>query len=268
MFTLDIQHLSASIAEKGILKDLNLTVKQGEIHAIMGPNGSGKSTLSKVILGHPHYQVNAGQILLNGEDITTLSPDKRARKGLFLAFQSPQKIPGLPTSQFLRSAYNAQKKEQAPEEKPASVFQFKKLLEDQAKKLHMDETLTQRYLNEGFSGGEMKKTEILQMSLLKPKIAILDEIDSGLDIDALRIVCQNIQAQYEEQKLGLLLITHYYRILDYVVPDFVHIMVDGKIIRSGDASLAKEVEEKGYTKIMKELGLTKESKLKVVTAAS
>ncbi len=265
MSQLSIKKLSARVGDKGILKDLNLEIKSGEIHAIMGPNGSGKSTLSKVIMGHPLFEVTGGSIQIDKSNVLKMTPDERSRKGLFLAFQSPQKIPGLAISQFLRSAYNAHLKSANSKAKLASVFQFQKILEEEANTLHIDSNITARSVNEGLSGGEMKKTEILQMALLKPKIAILDEIDSGLDVDALRVVCENIMTQYRKQKFGLLLITHYYRILDYIHPDVVHIMVDGKIIKSGDASLAQEVEKKGYTSLMREMGLHKESKFKILS---
>jgi Fe-S cluster assembly ATP-binding protein len=248
MLTLTLQDLHATAGEKEILKGLNLTVQEGEIHAIMGPNGSGKSTLSKVIMGHPHYQVIKGKILLNGKNIRSLSPDERAKKGLFLGFQSPQKIPGLPTTQFLRSAVQHLKKR-----KSLSVFEFRTFLEQERKKLNISDHLIDRYLNEGASGGEMKKLEILQMALLQPKIAILDEIDSGLDIDALRIVCKNINTLVQQTGMGILLITHYNRILQYIKPDYVHIMMDGSIIRSGPASLSTEIEKKGYTILYREV---------------
>ncbi len=253
MSTLSIKNLNVATHEKHILKGVNLKIESGKIHAIMGPNGSGKSTLAKVILGHPAYTVQSGSIEFDGKDITSLSPDKRAKKGLFLAFQSPQKIPGLPVSQFLRTAYNAVHKPVEEEKRGLGVFQFQKLIKGNMDKLKIDAHFTERYLNEGFSGGEMKKTEILQMALLKPKIAILDEIDSGLDVDALKIVCKNIVEQHRENGTGILLITHYNRILDYLKPDFVHVMVNGKLVQSGDAALAQEVEEKGYNHLLEEV---------------
>jgi Fe-S cluster assembly ATP-binding protein len=260
MLTLVIQDLFATAGEKEILKGLNLKINEGEVHAIMGPNGSGKSTLSKVIMGHPNYTVTKGKILLNGKNIVSLSPDERAKKGLFLGFQSPQKIPGLHTSQFLRSAVNNKHRG-----KSISVFDFRTLLEKEREQLAISPQLTDRYLNEGFSGGEMKKTEVLQMTLLQPKIAILDEIDSGLDIDALQIVCKNINALLTKTGMGLLLITHYNRILDYIKPDKLHIMTDGSIIRSGPASLAKEIEKKGYCILCQEVRSHKKNKLPVLS---
>lgn len=260
MTTLSIENIFASVEEKKILNDLSLTLKSGEIHAIMGPNGSGKSTLSKIILGHPAYTIDSGNIYLDKENINELETDERAKKGLFLAFQSPQKIPGLPLMQFLKTAYSNHQKYHDENAKPISVFQFKKTLEQEADKVHLQQHFLDRSVNEGLSGGEMKKTEMLQMRILEPKIAILDEIDSGLDIDALKIVCENLKDLYKKTKMGILMITHYNRILQYIKPDFVHIMMHGKIVKSGDAALADQVEKEGYS-IFEE---AKRSKLHVI----
>jgi Fe-S cluster assembly ATP-binding protein len=239
---LEIKDLHVSVEGKKILNGITLHISQGEVVAIMGPNGSGKSTLANVIMGHPKYLVDQGSILLNGEDITHLGPDERAKKGLFLSFQYPVSISGVTLTHFLRMAYN-----ETHEEK-LSVMDFHKLLKNQMEALHIDASFARRYLNEGFSGGEKKKAEILQMSLLSPKYAILDETDSGLDVDALRVVAEGIN-KVKDPKKGILLITHYNRILDYVTPDRILIMVEGKIVKSGNKTLAKEIEEKGYSDI-------------------
>ena len=226
-----------------ILKGISLTINPGEVHAIMGPNGSGKSTLSKVAAGHPDYEVTSGSITFLGEDLLELEPDARARKGLFLGFQYPVEIPGVPNSEFLRIAYNARRREQGLEE--VDPFDFQELLTEKMKLLDMDARFSERGVNQGFSGGEKKRNEILQMAILEPKVAVLDETDSGLDVDALRIVSQGINA-LRRADTGVLLITHYQRLLDYVKPDFVHILAGGKIVKSGDKSLALEVETRGY----------------------
>lgn len=237
---LRIKDLHVSIDDKEILKGLNLEIKLGEIHAIMGPNGGGKSTLANTIMGSPKGEIQGGKILFNGEEINELSPDERAKKGIFLSFQYPEEIPGITVQNFLRTAY------QAVTDTTISVFKFEKLLKEKMALLNMNPEYANRYLNEGFSGGEKKKNEILQMAVLKPKLAILDETDSGLDIDALRIVAEGVK-KVKEPETGVLIITHYNRILDYIQPDVVHVLMNGKIIRSGDASLAKELEETGYT---------------------
>jgi Fe-S cluster assembly ATP-binding protein len=249
--TLEIKDLHVSIESKQILKGVNLRVAQGEIHAIMGPNGSGKSTLANTLMGHPKYKVDSGDILVNGESILGLTPDKRAKKGLFLAFQYPLEISGVPLAQFLRSAYRSVKGEtQKTETKGVggemiSALAFRKKLEEKLKEVDLDSSFTKRYLNEGFSGGEKKRAEILQMAILQPAIAIMDETDSGLDIDAVRKVAEVI-ARMAGPEMGVLLITHYQRILDYIKPQFVHVMADGRIFQSGGPELAKMLEVKGY----------------------
>lgn len=243
--TLEIINLHASINELEILKGVNLTVKQGEIHALMGPNGTGKSTLANVLMGHPSFEVTAGQILFQGHDLTELETDERARLGMFLAFQYPVAIPGVSVANFLRTAINARRKAQDPEDKGISVPEFRKLLKNKMDMLEMSHEFAGRYLNEGFSGGEKKRAEILQLATLEPSIAILDETDSGLDIDALRIVASGVNA-LAGPDLGVLVITHYQRILRYIQPDFVHIMLDGRIVETGGADLAERLEEHGY----------------------
>ena len=242
--TLEIQNLRVSVEGKPILKGLSLSVRKGEIHAIMGPNGSGKSTLANALLGHPKYEVEEGKIFYQGEDILELSADERARKGLFLAFQYPTAIPGVSVANFLRMALNARRKEQGIE-KPLPPKEFRALMKEKMALLKMDESFAGRYINDGFSGGEKKRAEILQMAVLKPEIAILDETDSGLDIDALRIVSEGVNA-LAGPDLGVLLITHYQRILNYIKPHFVHVLVDGRIVKSGGPELAHELEAQGY----------------------
>ncbi|MDF2576866.1 MAG: ATP-dependent transporter ycf16 [Chlamydiales bacterium] len=241
---LEIQDLHVSIeGNKPIIKGLFLTVKNGEIHAIMGPNGAGKSTLAKVLSGHPDYEITSGRILLNGEDVTELDPEERVHKGLFMSFQYPLEIPGVSNRDFLQASYNAVRK--ARQQPEAKGVDFDRILEEKMKQMDMRLEFKERNLNEGFSGGEKKRNEILQMSLLEPQVAILDETDSGLDIDAIRIVSKGIN-QFKSEQNSLILITHYQRLLDYVKPHFVHVMIDGKIVKTGDASLALELEEKGY----------------------
>jgi Fe-S cluster assembly ATP-binding protein len=242
---LEIRNLHVNIDSKPILTGVNLIVKEGEIHALMGPNGSGKSTLSNTIMGNPAYQVTAGQIIFNGVDLLELETDARARLGLFLAFQYPVAIPGVTVANFLRNALNAHRKAENPEDKGIPIPAFRKLMTEKMDMLHMDYSFGGRYLNDGFSGGEKKRAEILQMALLKPKIAIMDETDSGLDIDALRVVAEGVNRLYNPE-LGILVITHYQRILNYVKPQFVHIMMDGQIVESGGPDLALHLEEYGY----------------------
>ena len=237
--SLEIQNLHVRIEEREILRGLNLTVRKGETHALMGPNGSGKSTLANTVMGNPAYEVTEGRILFNGEDMTEADPDERARAGIFMAFQYPATIPGVSVANFLRMAVNAKREE------PIKVKEFGKLLGENMELLRIDRGFTSRYLNEGFSGGEKKRAEILQLAMLKPEIAVLDETDSGLDIDALRIVSDGVNA-LSGPDMGSLIITHYTRILEYVKPDFVHIMLDGRIVREGGPELADELEEKGY----------------------
>jgi Fe-S cluster assembly ATP-binding protein len=239
--SLEIKELHVSVEGKEILKGVNLKVNKGEIHALMGPNGSGKSTLAYTLMGHPKYQVTSGDILLEGESIVTLTPDKRARKGLFLAFQYPVSVQGVSMFSFLRAAFNASHPSSQP-----TIFEFKEKLNEKLKMLGMGEDILNRYLNEGFSGGEKKRAEILQMAMIEPKFAVLDETDSGLDIDALKIVAEGINRLSSPER-GILLITHYQRILRYVKPHFVHVMHQGKIIESGGEELSKLLEEKGYS---------------------
>jgi Fe-S cluster assembly ATP-binding protein len=240
---LSIQNLHASIGDKEILKGINLEVKAGEIHAIMGPNGAGKSTLASIIAGNENYEVTEGEILLENEDISELAPEERAHKGVFLSFQYPVEIPGVSVTNFMRTAINETRKANGQEEMPAN--QMLKVIREKSELLEIDRKFLSRSLNEGFSGGEKKRNEIFQMAMLEPKLAILDETDSGLDIDALRIVANGVN-KLKSDKNAIIVITHYQRLLDYIVPDFVHVLYNGKIVKSGDASLALELEEKGY----------------------
>ncbi|WP_316976124.1 Fe-S cluster assembly ATPase SufC [Shumkonia mesophila] len=243
---LEIKNLHASIEDKQILKGVNLSVKAGEVHAIMGPNGSGKSTLSYVLAGHEGYEVTGGGVTLNGKDLLELAAEERAGEGLFLAFQYPVEIPGVDNVTFLKTAYNAVRKYRGLP--PVDAMQFLKLLRDKQTKLGMGDEMIRRAVNVGFSGGEKKRNEILQMAVLDPKLAILDETDSGLDIDALRVVAEGINALRGPDR-AIVLITHYQRLLDYVQPDFVHVMAAGKIVRSGGKELALELEREGYAAI-------------------
>jgi Fe-S cluster assembly ATP-binding protein len=240
---LDINNLHVSCGEKAILKGINFSVKPGEVHAIMGPNGSGKSTLSKVVAGHQDYQVNKGELLLDGESLIDLSPEERAHKGVFLSFQYPVEIPGVTNVNFLKASVNAVQK--ARGQVPMDAIEFLSFVRAKCNEVGMDEDFLYRSLNDGFSGGEKKRNEILQMLLLEPRLAILDETDSGLDIDALKTVAQGINSMRNPDR-GIVLVTHYQRLLDYIEPDFIHVLADGKIIRSGDKSLALELETKGY----------------------
>ncbi len=242
--TLEIQNLHVSVEGKAILKGLTLKVNKGEIHALMGPNGSGKSTLANALMGNPKYEVTEGKILLNGKDLLEMAADERGRNGLFLAFQYPTAIPGVSVANFLRMALTARRKELG-EEKPLPPKEFRALMKEKMALLKMDDSFAGRYINDGFSGGEKKRAEILQMAVLKPEIAILDETDSGLDIDALRIVSEGVNA-LSGPDLGVLLITHYQRILNYIKPQFVHVLVDGRIVKSGGPELAHELEAQGY----------------------
>lgn len=245
MSELIIKNLHARIEENEILKGVNLTVKQGEIHALMGPNGTGKSTLAYVLMGHPNYVVTEGEVLFKGVNILELAPDERSRLGVFLAFQYPVSIPGVSVANFLRTAVNARRSSEDPDDKGIPIPEFRSMLKEKMDLLKMDHSFAGRYLNEGFSGGEKKRAEILQMASLNPEIAILDETDSGLDIDALRIVADGVNA-LSSGDLGVLVITHYQRILNYIKPDFVHIMLDGRIVESGGPELAITLEEHGY----------------------
>lgn len=245
MSDLVIRNLHVSIDGKEILKGLDLTVRQGEVHAIMGPNGTGKSTLSYAIMGHPSYDVTEGEVLFKGQNILELEPDERSRLGIFLAFQYPVSIPGVTVANFLRTAINARRRAANPEDKGVPIPEFRKMMKERMEHLRMDHAFAGRYLNEGFSGGEKKRAEILQMAMLKPEIAILDETDSGLDIDALRIVSEGVNA-LRGKDLGVMVITHYQRILNYIKPDYVHIMMGGRIVESGGPELALHLEEHGY----------------------
>ena len=240
---LEIRNLYAAIDGNEILKGINLTVNKGEIHAIMGPNGSGKSTLAKVLAGHPQYEVTGGEIIYEGRNLLELAPDERAREGIFMAFQYPIEVPGVSNAQFLRLAYNEKQKHLGQEE--LDPLEFKDLLKERAKIVEMDASFMTRSVNEGFSGGEKKRNEILQMAVLEPKLAVLDETDSGLDIDALRIVANGVN-QLRTPNNGIILVTHYQRLLNYIVPDFVHVLASGRIAREGGKELALELEEKGY----------------------
>lgn len=251
-----IKDLHVGIADKEIVHGVTLSINPGEVHAIMGPNGSGKSTIANTIMGHPKYSVISGEISIDGENIESLKADKRAQKGIFLAFQYPKEIPGVSVSAFLRSAVAAVRK--ARGEVLLTPIEFRKLLRAKMTELNLDAKFMARSMNEGFSGGEKKKIEILQMALLEPKIAILDETDSGLDVDALRIVSESINRLATGER-GILLITHYQRILHYVKPQFVHIMINGKIVKSGGHDLARKVEDEGYDWIRKELGILDEA---------
>lgn len=243
---LEVKKLVVSIEGKIILKGIDIIIPAGEVHAVMGPNGSGKTTLSQVIMGHPAYIIESGELWFKGEELTNLTPDKRAQLGLFLAFQYPREIPGVKLFTFLRSIYNSKLLSQDSTTKKVPVFEFKKILAERMSELNIDESFADRYLNTGLSGGEKKKSEILQMSLLEPGLAILDETDSGLDIDALKIVCSGVNTLHTKTNLGVLLITHYNRILDYIVPDQVHVLMDGNIVKSGGKDFAKEIEIRGY----------------------
>jgi len=245
MSELVIKNLHVNIEDKEILRGVDLTVKQGEIHAIMGPNGTGKSTLAYTLMGHPNYEVTGGEVWFKGQNILELEPDERSRLGLFLAFQYPVAIPGVTVANFLRSALNARRRAENPEDKGVPIPEFRKALKERMSLLKMDHTFAGRYLNDGFSGGEKKRAEILQMATLRPEIAILDETDSGLDIDALRIVADGVNALMSNE-MGVLVITHYQRLLNYIKPHFVHIMLDGKVVESGGPDLALHLEEHGY----------------------
>jgi Fe-S cluster assembly ATP-binding protein len=252
--TFTIDGLRANVEGKEILKGVSLEIKGGEIHAIMGPNGTGKSTLAAALMGHPKYEVTEGAITLDGEDVLDMAVDERARAGLFLAMQYPSEITGVTNSDFLRSAINARR----GEGNEISLIRFIRQMEAKMKDLEMNPEFMHRYLNEGFSGGEKKRNEILQMLLLEPKIAILDEIDSGLDIDALRIVAEGVNALRSEER-GFLIITHYQRLLNYVTPDFVHVMMQGRIVKSGGPELAQRLEAEGYDWVKEELGIVDET---------
>ena len=245
MSELEIKNLHVKIGEKEILKGVTLSVPQGQVHAIMGPNGTGKSTLAYTLMGHPNYEVTQGEVWFKDRNLLDLKTDERSRLGLFLAFQYPISIPGVTVANFLRTAVNARRKAQNPEDKGIPIPEFRKLLNEKMTLLKMDPSFAGRYLNDGFSGGEKKRAEVLQMAMLQPEIAILDETDSGLDIDALKIVSEGVNLLHD-QNIGVLLITHYQRMLNYIKPDVVHVMMDGRIVESGGPDLALHLEEHGY----------------------
>jgi Fe-S cluster assembly ATP-binding protein len=245
MSELVIRDLRVNVEDKEILKGIDLTVEQGKVHALMGPNGSGKSTLAYTLMGHPGYQVTSGEVLFKGQNLLDLKPDQRSHLGLFLAFQYPVAIPGVSVANFLRTAINSHRKAKDPEDKGLPIPEFRKLLKEKMDLLKMDHSFAGRYLNEGFSGGEKKRAEILQMATLQPEIAIMDETDSGLDIDALRNVAEGVEA-LRSPDFGVLIITHYQRVLNYIKPDVVHIMLDGRIAETGGPELALALEERGY----------------------
>ncbi|NKQ36580.1 MAG: Fe-S cluster assembly ATPase SufC [Chloroflexi bacterium] len=246
MSVLEIRNLHASVADQPILKGIDLTIRSGETHAMMGPNGSGKSTLAYILAGHPSYEPTAGQVIFDGMDLLEMEPDERSRAGLFLAFQYPASVPGVTLAKFLRQTINSRRKAENPDDKGISIPEFRRLLKQKMEMLGIDPKMAGRYLNEGFSGGEKKRVEILQMATVEPKIAIMDETDSGLDIDALRVVAEGSKRLQDELGMGMLVITHYQRILDYIQPDFVHIMLDGRIVESGGPELALKLEKSGY----------------------
>lgn len=261
---LDIQNLHVRVEDQEILKGVNLTIRPGETHALMGPNGSGKSTLSYALMGHPSYEITGGEVWLNGEPLLEMSPDERARKGLFLAMQYPVAVPGVTLYSFLRASVSAARGygDNTPKSRGGRfqahlipAREFRQEVNEALERLKMDPGFLRRYLNEGFSGGEKKRTEILQMALLKPRFAVLDETDSGLDIDALRIVSENVSYLQEEHDIGLLLITHYQRILNYILPDFVHVFYQGRIVKSGGPELVTILEEQGYDWVREEFAV-------------
>jgi len=245
MSQLEIRNLHVNIEGKEILKGVDLTIEQGKVHAIMGPNGTGKSTLAYTLMGHPNYTVTEGEVIYKGQKVLELEADERSRLGLFLAFQYPVAIPGVTVANFLRTAINARRRAQNPEDKGMPIPEFRKLLKEKMAMLKMDQTFAGRYLNDGFSGGEKKRNEILQLAVLEPRLAILDETDSGLDIDAIRIVADGVNALRSPER-STLVITHYQRLLNYIVPDRVHVLSEGRVARSGGPELALELEESGY----------------------
>ncbi len=252
--TLEIRNLHVSIEDTPILKGVDLTINQGETHALMGPNGSGKSTLAYALMGHPAYTVDAGQIIFDGVDVLDLEADERSRLGLFLAFQYPVSVPGVTVANFLRSAINARRKANNPDDRGISIPEFRRLLKGKMDLLGIDHKFAGRYLNEGFSGGEKKRNEVLQLATLEPRIGILDETDSGLDIDALRIVADGVN-KLKGPELGVLVITHYKRMLEYLEPQYVHLMMDGRLVESGGPGLAQSIEDTGYSPYFEKFGI-------------
>jgi Fe-S cluster assembly ATP-binding protein len=256
---LEVKNLHVSIGDQPILKGINLLVKQGEVHALMGPNGSGKSTLAYTLAGHPSYEATAGQVVFVGEDLFEMDADERSRAGLFLAFQYPASVPGVTLAKFLRQTITSRRQAADPDSKGISIPEFRRLLKNKMDMLGIDHKFAGRYLNEGFSGGEKKRVEILQMATVEPKIAIMDETDSGLDIDALRVVSEGANRLREELNMGALVITHYQRILDYIKPDYVHIMMNGRIVESGGPDLAIKLEENGYDWVREKYSILEEA---------
>jgi Fe-S cluster assembly ATP-binding protein len=252
--TLEIHNLHVSIDDTPILRGVDLTINQGETHALMGPNGSGKSTLAYALMGHPSYKVDEGEVLFDGENVLEMEADERSRIGLFLAFQYPVSVPGVTVANFLRSAINARRKKENDEDPGISIPEFRRLMKERMDFLDIDHSFAGRYLNAGFSGGEKKRNEILQLAVLQPRFAILDETDSGLDIDALRIVADGVN-KLKGPELGVLVITHYKRMLDYLNPEYVHLMMDGRIVESGGPELAQEIEDYGYQPFFEKYGL-------------
>jgi Fe-S cluster assembly ATP-binding protein len=256
---LEIKNLHVSVEDQAILNGINLLVRQGEIHALMGPNGSGKSTLAYSLAGHPAYEITGGEAIFSGQDLLELEADERSRLGLFLAFQYPIAVPGVTVANFLRQAINARRRASDPDDRGIPIPAFRRLLIEKMNMLSIDHKFAGRYLNDGFSGGEKKRAEILQMATLEPQIAILDETDSGLDIDALRIVSEGATTLHKSIGMGMLVITHYQRILNYIQPDHVHVMLNGRIVESGGPDLALQLEEKGYDWLRKKYGTVKEA---------
>jgi Fe-S cluster assembly ATP-binding protein len=254
MSELQIKNLHVNIGEKPILNGVDLTVPQGQVHAIMGPNGTGKSTLANTLMGHPSYTISQGEILFKGKNLLDLGTDERSRLGLFLAFQYPVSIPGVTVANFLRTAVNARRRAENAEDKGIPIPEFRKILKEKMEMLKIDSAFAGRYLNEGFSGGEKKRAEVLQMAVLEPEIAILDETDSGLDIDALKVVSEGVNILKKQLNLGVLVITHYQRMLNYITPDVVHVMMGGKVVESGGPELALSLEEHGYDWVREKLG--------------
>ena len=252
MSTLEIKNLHVSVENKEILKGVDLTVNTGEVHALMGPNGNGKSTLLMTVMGHPKYTVTEGSITLDGKDVLAMSVDERSKAGLFIAMQYPQEVPGVTNSDFLKAAVNAHREE------PIRLFEFIRLLDKTIQDVQMDPAIAHRFLNEGFSGGEKKRNEIIQMKLLKPKFAMLDELDSGLDVDAIKIVADNILKLREENEMGMIIVSHYERFYDRINPTHAHVLINGKIVESGDHELAKKIDAEGYEWLLKEKNLTLE----------
>ncbi len=251
---LEIKDLHVSIDGTAIIKGLNLTMRRGEVHALMGPNGTGKSTLAYAVMGHPNYEITRGDVLLDGESVLEMAPDERSRAGIFLAFQYPVSIPGVTVANFLRTAVNARRRHADPPQEEISILEYRKMLKSKMDLIELEYAFGGRYLNEGFSGGEKKRTEVLQLAVLEPAFAILDETDSGLDIDAIRIVSEGVNA-LKGPNMGVLVITHYQRILNYLKPDFVHVMFEGRIVESGGDELALRLEEQGYDWVREKYGL-------------